>query len=229
MTGAVRTVLCSWFNAHRDGSSPKVNRQNLHLDERADETGLGKMRGLHPCFTQGQFSRMAEGLHYGSKAQQVSRQAKPCRPVHSQQSLSNVLGCGGSAVLLAPPVRAVCASSFGAPAEHAVLEELTDIAGRGASTDTAPARDLCSLRDHRGSSASLVHADGIFSEKSALVDQVCAGSGAAGWTGSRTDCSAGASKQGVELLLDPFGTQEESGFSVRCVLWIVGCPAPEIA
>ncbi|WP_331725379.1 hypothetical protein [Streptomyces zaomyceticus] len=124
-----------------------MNRQNLHLNERADETGLGKLRGLHPCFTQGQFSRIAEGLQHGSKAQQVSRQAKPCRPVYLQQSLSKVLGCDGSAVLLAPPVQAVCASSLGAPAEHAVVEELTDIAGRGASADTAPACDLYSLRD----------------------------------------------------------------------------------
>lgn len=48
--GAVRTGLRRRFNAHRDGPSPKVNRQDLHLDERAHETGLGEFRGLRSRF-----------------------------------------------------------------------------------------------------------------------------------------------------------------------------------
>lgn len=78
--GGVLTGLRRWFNAHRDGSSPKVDRQDLHLDERADETGLGEFRCLRSCFAQGQFPCTAEGLQYGNKARHVSRQAKPRRP-----------------------------------------------------------------------------------------------------------------------------------------------------
>ncbi|MER6612179.1 hypothetical protein [Streptomyces xantholiticus] len=51
--GAGQKGLRRWFNAHRDGSSPKVNRQDLHFDERADETGPGEFRGLRSCFAEG--------------------------------------------------------------------------------------------------------------------------------------------------------------------------------
>lgn len=147
--GAVQTGLRRWFNAHRDGSSPKVNRQDLHLNERADETGLGEFRCLRSRFAQGQFPCTAEGLQHGNKARHVSRQAKPRWPVRLQQSLSNVLGSDGAAVFLAPPIRAVHASPFDAPTQHAAVEELTDIAGRHASAGAAPACDLYSLCDHR--------------------------------------------------------------------------------
>ncbi|MEU7297963.1 hypothetical protein AB0A76_33010, partial [Streptomyces exfoliatus] len=70
--GAVQTGLRRWFNAYRDGSSPKVNRQDLHLNERADETGLGEFRCPRSCFAQGQFLCTAEGLKHGSKARHVS-------------------------------------------------------------------------------------------------------------------------------------------------------------
>lgn len=126
-----------------------MNRQDLHLDERADQTGLGEFRCLRSCFAQGQFACTAEGLQHGNKARHVSRQAKPRWPVRLQQSLSNVLGRDGAAVFLAPPIRAVHASPFGTPAEHAVVEELADITGRRASAGTAPACDLYSLCDHR--------------------------------------------------------------------------------
>lgn len=147
--GAVQTGLRRWFNAHRDNSSPKVNRQDLHLDERADKTGFGELRCLRSCFAQGQFPCTPEGLQHGNKARYVSRQEKPRWPVHLQQRLSNVLGRDGAAVFLAPPIRAVHASPFGAPTEHAAVEELADIAGRRTSAGTAPACDLYSLCDHR--------------------------------------------------------------------------------
>jgi hypothetical protein len=101
--------------------SPKVNRQDLHLDKRADETGPGEFRGLRPRLTQGEFPRTAQGLQHGNKARHVSRQAKPRGPMCLQQSLSNVLGRDGATVLLAPSVQAVPAASFGAPAESATI------------------------------------------------------------------------------------------------------------
>ncbi|WP_331717882.1 hypothetical protein OG468_41385 (plasmid) [Streptomyces zaomyceticus] len=67
-----------------------MNRQDLHLDERADETGLSKFRGLRSCFAQGQFPCTAERMQHGNKARHVSRQAKLRWPVRLQQSLSNV-------------------------------------------------------------------------------------------------------------------------------------------
>lgn len=146
---AVQTGLRRWFNAHCDSSSPKVNRQDLHLDERADETGLGEFRCLRSCFAHGQFPCTAEGLLHGDKARHVSRQTKPRRPVRLQESLSDVLGRDRATVFLAPPIRAVHASPFGAPTEHAAVEELTDIAGRRTSAGSAPACDLHSLCDHR--------------------------------------------------------------------------------
>ncbi|MGW2361741.1 transposase [Streptomyces phaeofaciens] len=171
--GAVQTRLRRWLNAHRNGSSPKVNRQDLHLDERADKAGFGEFRCLRSCFAQGQFPCAAEGLQHGNKARHVSRQAKPRRPVRLQQNLSNVLGRDGATVFLAPPIRAVHASPLGAPREHAAVEELTDIAGRRTPASTAPACDPYSLYDQGISSASWANADGILPENSALVDQIC--------------------------------------------------------
>ncbi|QGZ47034.1 hypothetical protein GPZ77_00060 [Streptomyces sp. QHH-9511] len=146
--------LHPWFYTHRDGASAKVNRQDLHLDERAEETGPGEFRGLRSCFTQGQFPCAAQGLQHGNKIRHISSQAKPRRPMRLEESLSNVLGGDRAAAFLAPPMRAVHTSPFGAPAEHATVEELTDIADRRASAGTASACDLYSLRDHRVSFAS---------------------------------------------------------------------------
>ncbi|MGW8359385.1 hypothetical protein ACWGK1_02255 [Streptomyces wedmorensis] len=61
-----------------------MNRQDLHLDERADETGLGEFRSLSSCFTQGQFSRIAEGPQHRNEVMGASGQAKPRRSVRLQ-------------------------------------------------------------------------------------------------------------------------------------------------
>ncbi|OBQ52298.1 hypothetical protein A4U61_07495 [Streptomyces sp. H-KF8] len=52
-SGAVQTRSPDWCNGHLDGLSPKANRQDLHLDERAGETVLGDLRGLCSCFDKG--------------------------------------------------------------------------------------------------------------------------------------------------------------------------------
>ncbi|KOG13962.1 hypothetical protein ADK34_29755 [Streptomyces viridochromogenes] len=61
-----------------------MNRQDLRLDERADETGLGEFRSLSSCFAQGQFSRIAEGLQHRNEVMDASGQAKPRRSVRLQ-------------------------------------------------------------------------------------------------------------------------------------------------
>lgn len=71
----------SWRNDHLDGPSPKPNRQDLHLDERAGETVFGELLGLRSCFAKGKLPCVPEGLQHGNEVRHVFGQAKPRRPM----------------------------------------------------------------------------------------------------------------------------------------------------
>lgn len=52
-SGAVPVRSPAWCNGHLDGTSLKVNCEDLHLDECAGETVIGELRGLCSCFAKG--------------------------------------------------------------------------------------------------------------------------------------------------------------------------------